>query len=285
MSLWALSNPDDLVSLQRSSAVNGMIRNPYQIPTLEECPECGNSGGLGGIIPIECPQELRELLETHIDHGEYINLSHEEYGKVVDVARKYFREKDIIAGSRLLPLYWHVPSPPEQSVFWPGLRCIFHESLVAALEQNQVTGLKYIPIEVARVGSLRVDNKSWNRKLDSLDDSEMLEASRPFVDNVERYGNFFLVEAEEKVFYRMANELNWIFCSTCGHVKEEPNHDQYQEMVETWSQDFVIPRRFVPDLDVFKCPGLGRFVINDKVKEILKDSESGNFMTKAVRII
>ncbi|TWT32168.1 hypothetical protein KOR42_53960 [Thalassoglobus neptunius] len=195
MSLWTLSSPEDLVSLQRTSAVNGMIRYPYRIPTLNGCPECGNSGGLGGIIPIECPQELRELLETHIDHGEYIRLGYDEYRKVVEVARKYIEEGQIIAGSELLPMYWHVPSPPRHLLFWPGLTCIFHESLVTSFVQNQVSGLKYIPIEVARVGSLRVDNKSWNHKLDCLDDSEMLEASRPFVDNVERYGNFFLVEA------------------------------------------------------------------------------------------
>ena len=285
MSYWTFSQPDDLRSLERASAKNGKLVFPYRMPILHDCPECGSGGGLGKLIPIQCPDEVRNILESTFGADEFWLASYDEYARLVHQIQDYFPGRKLQPGSEFLPANWHVAVPPEGNVYWPVMNLVMHANLTTRLLDASVTGLKFFPIEVARMGSLNINMELWPDELVSVGEDEMMDAARPYLTPTDELDDFFLIEAETTVYTQIAFEFEWTHCSICNGLKNKPNYDGYGKLVDLWRDHGVMPERLVPNLDVFHCPGLGDLVISDRVRNVLRKYNVDNYVSRPVRLI
>lgn len=260
---WRFERPEH-EDYYRGFFINGTSHHPMCIPWVT-CPKCDNTFSAGKTLSILCPGRVVEMLRP-LGKGPLPWEQHAEFRREVEaVLRSEGHDIQVQPGDQFQPLHWEVPSRPRQDVFWAGPGDIIVSEWGKALfEEYEVGGVEFHPIVFEKVGMLEPWDEFPSEDLsDPIDLFDMV----PLLENAEDIGEFYemLVQTDtDDMAPPQRPRPEEEPCSFCGQPKNPDVSFVYEPL------PLVLPKAYVPDVDIFGSHILRSFVVSDKVESLVR---------------
>lgn len=276
--------------------LNGWGLHRLRLPGMT-CDVCGIAGGDGRDLPFECPLSIREEVELVQERGNIPIKELKRYTKRwEEVLREQGVEIELLAGAIFPSFVWNVPARPVYDFYWPFCaEDVVHQRIHDLIVERGFTGAALHRVIIEKMGLLEptadyvslliterdrkhfsrersytVAHGDWNvmfRRLPHTTDPYIIQTTAP---------RYYSVCCEYFMRYQaLGDEYKPKRCPECGSEFFEET-DAHKRIKGQLKGRGLIPRRCLPEVDIFYSGVHQGIIINESVYSALSPMEPTN---------
>lgn len=251
--------------------------SPLSIP-FRKCPYCDENEGVNLYLPFECPLEIREEVEAVRRHDPVLTVN--KWNQYLKRWEAYYeKEKELrslVPGAHFQPLHWVIPTRPRADFFWGIHMTIVSEKVYQLFQSHHVSSADFFPVTIDRVGDREptepFPDEGWYTE-------EELRQVIPPIEDPRSTGTFYHAiikvdgaREQDDLYMRKVT----VPCAHCGQQQFSIDKDdeiRMRNIHSDWKKQRIFPRRFIPEVAIFRSHVYSGLIIKSHVYELIKDSD------------